>query len=139
MPEYSHFDGLVPVDDVSAEREGFDVDDVHVAALRAHVDPLRLQRQVEAGDPEDNRYISPNLFYELILIGRIYHKRSGDKGECPNLVTKLLTAEGLRRGLTKFTAGTLTYPPKHRSARLVSLTVTHPFSDRRLIDLADLR
>lgn len=63
MPEYSHFDGLVPVDDVSAEREGFDVDDVHVAALRAHVDPLRLQRQVEAGDPEDNRYISPNLFY----------------------------------------------------------------------------
>lgn len=55
MPEYSHFDGLVPVDDVSAEREGFDVDDVHVAALRAHVDPLRLQRQVEAGDPEDNR------------------------------------------------------------------------------------
>lgn len=49
--EYSHFDGLVPVDDVPAEREGLDVDDVHVAALRAHVHPLRLQRQVQAGDP----------------------------------------------------------------------------------------
>lgn len=48
---YSHFDGLVPVDDVPAEREGLDVDDVHVAALRAHVHPLGLQRQVQAGDP----------------------------------------------------------------------------------------
>lgn len=49
---YSHFDGLVPVDDVSGEREGLDVDHVHVAALRADVDPLGGQRQVQARDPE---------------------------------------------------------------------------------------
>lgn len=48
---YSHFDGLVPVDDVSGEREGLDVDDVHVPALRAHVDPLGGERQVQARDP----------------------------------------------------------------------------------------
>lgn len=50
---YSHFDGLVPVDDVAGEREGVDVDDVHVPTLRAHVQPLGLQREVQACDPAD--------------------------------------------------------------------------------------
>ena len=47
----SQIDGLVPVDDVAGEGEGLDVDDVHVAALGADVEPLALKRQVEAGDP----------------------------------------------------------------------------------------
>lgn len=48
---YLHFDSLVPVDNVSAERESLDVDHVHVAAFRAYVDPFRRQRQVQARDP----------------------------------------------------------------------------------------
>lgn len=46
-----HFDGFVPVDHVSGEREGLNVDDVHVPAFGADVDPLRLQRQVQARYP----------------------------------------------------------------------------------------
>lgn len=53
-PRYSHFDGLVPVDDVTAQRECVDVDHVDIPTLRAHVNPLRLERQVKTGDSGDN-------------------------------------------------------------------------------------
>ena len=44
------FDSLVPVDDVSGYGERLDVDDVDVAPFSANVEPLALERQVEAGD-----------------------------------------------------------------------------------------
>jgi hypothetical protein len=44
------FDSLVPVDDVSGYGERLDVDDVDVAPFSADVEPLALERQVEAGD-----------------------------------------------------------------------------------------
>ena len=44
------FDSLVPVDDVSGYGERLDVDDVDVAPFSANVQPLALERQVEAGD-----------------------------------------------------------------------------------------
>lgn len=58
---YSHFDGLVPVDDVAGERKRLDVDYVHVTALRAHVDPLGGQRQVEARDPAGEGGVSASV------------------------------------------------------------------------------
>ena len=48
---YSQFYGLVPVDDVSRERERVHVDDVNVAPLRADVQPLALERQAHRHDP----------------------------------------------------------------------------------------
>lgn len=51
----SQFDGLVPHDDVSGEDEGLDVDDVRVAALGAHVQPLTLEGKVAEGDPSRER------------------------------------------------------------------------------------
>ena len=44
------FDSFVPVDDVSGYGERLDVDDVDVAPFSADVEPLALERQVEAGD-----------------------------------------------------------------------------------------
>jgi hypothetical protein len=46
------FDGFVPVDDVTRQTEAFDVDNVDVAAFRADVQPLALERQVETGNPK---------------------------------------------------------------------------------------
>ena len=45
----SQFDGLVPHDDVAGQDKGLDVDDVSVASLRAHVQPLALERKVAEG------------------------------------------------------------------------------------------
>ena len=44
-------DGFVPVDDVTGNGEGVDVDHVDVAAFRSHVEIFALERQVEANDP----------------------------------------------------------------------------------------
>ena len=44
--ESSHFDALIPVDDVSGESERLDIDDVHIAAFSPDVHPLGLERQV---------------------------------------------------------------------------------------------
>lgn len=49
------FDGFVPVDDVTRQTEAFDVDNVDVAAFRADVQPLALERQVETGNPKNRR------------------------------------------------------------------------------------
>ena len=43
---------FVPVDDVSREDKGLYVNHVHVAALRPHVQPLALERQVCTCDPK---------------------------------------------------------------------------------------
>jgi hypothetical protein len=44
------FDSFVPVDDVPGYGERLDVDDVDVAPFGADVEPLALERQVEASD-----------------------------------------------------------------------------------------
>lgn len=56
-------DRFVPVDDVTRNGERFDVDDVHVAFLRADVEPLALERQMETSDPDDGkrRYVTIDL------------------------------------------------------------------------------
>ena len=46
----SQFDGFVPVDDVTRERERLETDDVNVAAFSADVQPLALERQVAVAD-----------------------------------------------------------------------------------------
>jgi len=51
-------DGLVPHDDVSGQNERLDVDDVHVALVRAHVQPLALERQVTERQSE-NTQVTP--------------------------------------------------------------------------------
>ena len=43
---YLQFNGFVPVDDVTWELKGLDVDNVHIATLSPHIQPLALKRQV---------------------------------------------------------------------------------------------
>ena len=50
---YLQFNGFVPVDDVTWELKGLNVDNVHIATLRTHVQPLALKRQVTIGYPEN--------------------------------------------------------------------------------------
>ena len=50
-------DGFVPVDDVTGDGEGFNVDHVDVAAFCAHVQIFALERQVEAKNPVTNSTI----------------------------------------------------------------------------------
>ena len=57
----SQFDGLVPHDDVAGQDKGLDVDDVSVATLRAHVQPLALERKVAEGDPGRERETGPGV------------------------------------------------------------------------------
>jgi hypothetical protein len=40
--EYLHLDGFVPVDDVSRQHKGLDVNNVDVPTLRADVQPFAL-------------------------------------------------------------------------------------------------
>lgn len=51
----SQFYGLVPHDDVTRQDERLDVDDVRVAALRPHVQPLALEGKVAERDPGGTR------------------------------------------------------------------------------------
>ena len=55
MQQNLQFNGLVPVDDVAGQTETLDVDNVDVAALGADVEPLALERQVEAGNPVESK------------------------------------------------------------------------------------
>lgn len=50
-----HLDGFIPINDVSRQSKAFDVDDVNVALLGAHVEPFALEGKKDVGDPERSK------------------------------------------------------------------------------------
>lgn len=60
---YSHFNGLVPVNNVTGEDEALNVDHMNVTTLRTHVQPLALERKVHESYPETFNYRS--ITYKL--------------------------------------------------------------------------
>ena len=49
-PNYLHFNGFIPVDDISTQDETFNMHYVDVSSLSPDVKPLRLQGQVHVCD-----------------------------------------------------------------------------------------
>ena len=60
----SQFDGFVPVDDITRQSERLEADDVYVSALRPHVQPLALERQVAVANSTRIQY-TPTSFTKL--------------------------------------------------------------------------
>jgi hypothetical protein len=51
FPEYSQFDGFVPIDDVTGKSERLKTDYVNVASFGPNVKPFTLERHVTVADP----------------------------------------------------------------------------------------
>jgi hypothetical protein len=66
--KYLQLDGFVPVDYVSRQHKGFDVDYVNVSTLCADVQPFALQWQVDVRDPVTRDAIKTQLSVSLHII-----------------------------------------------------------------------
>jgi hypothetical protein len=75
---YLQLDGFVPVDDVSGQHKGLDIDHMNVSTLRADVQPFALQWQVDVRDPVTRVAIKTQLSTSLHIkwqpLARAAHK-----------------------------------------------------------------
>jgi len=85
----SQFDGFVPVDNVTRQSERLKADDVYVAALRADVQPLALERKMAVTDSANTSAISRSGHASLLSTDSV------DK------------IRGLRHSAVQLTSGTL--------------------------------
>jgi hypothetical protein len=95
---YLQLDGFVPVDDVSGQHKGLDVDHVNVSTLCADVQPFALQWQVDVRDPVTRVAIKTQLSTSLHIISGI---KNGLQATGMTCLIPLLRPQPLARAAQK--------------------------------------